>query len=131
MTKKEYQDLLKDKRWSKKRKRILARDRHTCTQCESHLYLQVHHLYYIKNNNPWDYPDKALVVLCDDCHEKWHSQYKAEIHVKDIKEYRQIPKKKVKKSIDGYLNHLRALKKKKKNKGFKIHDQLHTARKLY
>lgn len=32
--------------------------------------LHVHHFYYIKNRHPWDYPDNALVTLCDLCHMK-------------------------------------------------------------
>jgi len=34
--------------------------------------LHVHHLYYVKGRDPWEYPDFALVPLCDDCHAFQH-----------------------------------------------------------
>ncbi len=39
----------------------------------SFLPLHVHHLYYIKGKEPWDYKDSALITLCADCHQKRHS----------------------------------------------------------
>lgn len=32
--------------------------------------LQVHHLWYNTEWMPWDYPDDALITLCDLCHKK-------------------------------------------------------------
>lgn len=37
------------------------------------LPLHVHHQYYIKGIEPWDYKDSALITLCADCHQKRHS----------------------------------------------------------
>ena len=34
--------------------------------------LNVHHRYYVKDKLPWEYPDEALVTLCEDCHKKLH-----------------------------------------------------------
>ena len=34
--------------------------------------LRLHHKYYIKGKKPWDYPDEALMTLCDSCHERFH-----------------------------------------------------------
>lgn len=34
--------------------------------------LNVHHKYYIRGKNPWEYPDDAFVTLCDKCHQKRH-----------------------------------------------------------
>ena len=129
MNKEEYYELLGDKKWSKKRKKILNRDSHKCVKCGSRLYLQVHHLYYIANNKPWEYPSAALVTLCDECHEKWHDQYKAEIRKKEIDgKIPLINKKKIKKPFNGSF--LR--RKKKKDKGFKIpRNKLKSARQLY
>ena len=39
----------------------------------SFLPLHVHHQYYIKGKEPWDYDDSALITLCADCHQKRHS----------------------------------------------------------
>lgn len=64
-----YADLLKDPRWQKKRLEILQLDAFRCRVCESTTKtLHVHHLYYIKGNDPWDYPDNALITMCEGCH---------------------------------------------------------------
>lgn len=34
--------------------------------------LNVHHKYYIKGHNPWDYSNEALITLCEKCHGKRH-----------------------------------------------------------
>jgi hypothetical protein len=66
-----YSEKLKDLRWQKKRLEIFTRDSFTCQHCMSNTNtLHVHHKYYIKADNPWDYPEKALVTLCDECHEQ-------------------------------------------------------------
>lgn len=66
-----YSDLLKDPRWQKKRLEILQLDAFRCRACDStKKTLHVHHLYYIKGNDPWDYPNDALITMCFECHEK-------------------------------------------------------------
>jgi len=68
--KKNYQAMLNDPRWQKKRLHIMERDNWTCRCCESQENsLHVHHLYYIYGNAPWDYPDEKLITVCDKCHE--------------------------------------------------------------
>jgi len=68
-----YGEKLKDPRWQKKRLKILVRDEWTCQVCfDDKSSLSVHHCYYEKGKDPWDYPDEALVTLCEDCHsEEW------------------------------------------------------------
>jgi len=39
-----------------------------CANTESTLV--VHHLYYEKEKEPWDYSNEALIVLCEDCHKE-------------------------------------------------------------
>lgn len=34
--------------------------------------LHVHHTYYQYGNEPWEYPSKALITLCWNCHESLH-----------------------------------------------------------
>ena len=68
-----YVEKFKDPRWQKKRLEIMERDDFTCTICgNSEKTLNVHHGYYERGKQPWDYPDIALKTLCEDCHEEWH-----------------------------------------------------------
>lgn len=76
-----YNELLSDSRWRRKREKILERDNHCCQWCHSRYNLQVHHKAYHKFPNgqkvdPWDYPDRLLITLCNECHKKWHEKYK-------------------------------------------------------
>lgn len=65
-----YSEKLKDPRWQKKRLEILSRDEWMCQYCyDSSSTLHIHHRYYIRNTDPWDYPPEALVTLCESCHE--------------------------------------------------------------
>lgn len=66
----EYASKLLDPRWQKKRLEILERDKFTCFQCGSdQKTLHVHHSYYIKGRDPWNYPNWSLSTLCKRCHE--------------------------------------------------------------
>lgn len=78
MTKKTYSEKLKDPRWQKKRLEILNRDEWTCQMCyDKDRTLHVHHKYYNKESEfPWEIEDKALVTLCEECHESETVQYK-------------------------------------------------------
>ena len=83
-----YEDLLNSKEWKDKRLQILKRDHYTCRYCGSKHNLQVHHLYYVKypggyRATPWDYPDKALITLCRNCHENWHKNHKYKVYYRD------------------------------------------------
>jgi len=60
-------------KWLDKRKEILLRDDYKCFSCKTTNYLQVHHKYYLKDKEIWDYPNTALMTLCKDCHEKLHN----------------------------------------------------------
>jgi len=52
-----------------KRLRIMHRDGASCVECgATDKTLNVHHTYYEKRKNPWDYPDDALLTLCEACH---------------------------------------------------------------
>ena len=76
-----YDLLLQDERWHTKRNIILERDKHRCVKCGKITTLQVHHKYYNKypdgkKVNPWDYPNDALITLCDECHKEVHKTKK-------------------------------------------------------
>lgn len=64
-----YSELLKDARWTARRRQIYERAGNRCQECaRSGLELHAHHLYYERGRPPWDYPDSALRCLCSDCH---------------------------------------------------------------
>ena len=68
---KPYFEKLKDPRWQKKRLEIMERDEFKCSHCgDDEKTLNVHHKFYRKGANPWDYPDDALMTLCEPCHEE-------------------------------------------------------------
>lgn len=59
--------------WQKKRLEIMNRDEFACMDCgEQEQTLNVHHAYYIKNREPWQYPSFALKTLCKSCHMATH-----------------------------------------------------------
>ena len=62
-----------DPRWQKKRLEIMQRDEFKCTECgDEQSTLHVHHLYYVKNREAWDYPAFSLTTLCESCHSTAH-----------------------------------------------------------
>lgn len=64
-----YSQKLKDPRWQKKRLEIMQRDDFRCQNCQDKTAtLHVHHRFYLKNHEPWQYNDNALVTLCESCH---------------------------------------------------------------
>jgi len=66
-----YSEKFKDPRWQKKRLKVLERDDWACQIClDDEATLHIHHRYYNKNTDPWDYPMDALVTLCEMCHEE-------------------------------------------------------------
>lgn len=76
-----YDKLLDSKEWKEKRQLIIIRDFYRCRYCGSEQNLQVHHKYYNKYPNgkkvlPWDYPNDALITLCDSCHKRIHETKK-------------------------------------------------------
>lgn len=69
MSKKSYQEKLKDPQWQKKRLEILERDSWQCQLCENKKEtLHIHHTIYEKGFEPWEYPDYNLITLCESCH---------------------------------------------------------------
>lgn len=70
MAKKSYYQKLLDPRWQKKRLEILNRDNFQCQQCgDDKATLHVHHGYYERGLEPWEYDDDTLHTLCEGCHE--------------------------------------------------------------
>ncbi len=66
-----YHQKLKNPRWQKRRLQIMERDDFACRHCDSKdTTLNVHHAYYEKGKDPWDYEDEMLFTLCEACHER-------------------------------------------------------------
>ena len=66
-----YAEKLTDPRWQKKRLEILERDGWKCVACGDHKKtLHVHHGYYERGLDPWDYSSDTLWTLCVDCHDE-------------------------------------------------------------
>lgn len=66
-----YSEKLRDPRWQRKRLEIMNRDDFRCQACRSKdKTLNVHHRFYQRGNDPWDYENEMLVTLCDVCHKK-------------------------------------------------------------
>jgi len=69
-----YSEKFLDPRWQKKRLKILERDDWRCQSCgDKNVTLNVHHIFYKKGKDPWDYNDNILITWCEDCHKKRHT----------------------------------------------------------
>jgi hypothetical protein len=78
---KTYSEKLKDPRWQRKRLEIMQRDLWMCAICcDPSKMLAVHHRYYIKGREPWEYPNWSLKTLCPSCHECDHESIDYERH---------------------------------------------------
>lgn len=69
-----YSEKLKNRNWQKRRLEIMSRDGFCCRHCavDNESMLVVHHLYYDDGKLPWQYPDSALITLCENCHNREH-----------------------------------------------------------
>lgn len=66
---KTYAEKLRDPRWQKLRLEIMQRDGFKCCECrDKDNTLNVHHRFYLKGANPWEYDSSSLVTLCEKCH---------------------------------------------------------------
>lgn len=64
-----YRENLKDPRWQRKRLEIFKRDKWRCQLCHNTTdTLTVHHLKYLPNKEPWEYPNDFFVTYCEPCH---------------------------------------------------------------
>lgn len=71
MATKTYAEKLLDPRWQKKRLEVFSRDSFMCQECGAEgKTLHLHHKYYLRDKEPWEYDNSFLVTLCCDCHKK-------------------------------------------------------------
>ena len=76
----QYKEKLKDPRWIEFRKKVYARDGHSCSNdCAREMRLHAHHkIYYVDNGKkvePWDYPLDDVETLCETCHNIYHNTF--------------------------------------------------------
>lgn len=69
-----YEEQLQRPEWYYVRDRILERDKFRCRECKYDRNLEVHHLYYENGKMAWQYPDSALITLCNSCHAMTHGK---------------------------------------------------------
>ncbi|MES2586979.1 MAG: hypothetical protein V4536_08680 [Pseudomonadota bacterium] len=75
VSKKTYFEKLRDPRWQKKRLEVMQNNDFACEKCgDSENTLNVHHKYYFKGREPWEYEAEQLALLCENCHEEMHSE---------------------------------------------------------
>jgi hypothetical protein len=73
--KQSYSDKLKNQLWQRKRLEILQLRGFKCELCNCETKeLHVHHRFYLKGREVWQYDNDVFQVLCCDCHKKEHSK---------------------------------------------------------
>ena len=105
MINEEYKNYLNSYHWKNLRRFMYERyDR--CYFCYSKKNLNVHHTKYkgkkgksvLFNENP-----RTLLVLCNDCHQKWHSLVKNKVY--DLNFYREVKRLfKINRSLEKSFN---------------------------
>jgi hypothetical protein len=71
--------------YKKKRLEILERDDYICQSCNDvDSELHVHHITYFPDLQPWEYDNKYLITVCDNCHKEIHSYKKENRYIVDI-----------------------------------------------
>ena len=70
-----YKAQYTDPRWQRKRLEVMALNDFTCEQCDAtDKQLHVHHRFYRKGANIWDYSREEFECLCHDCHNARHEK---------------------------------------------------------
>lgn len=86
-----YAEKLKSPKWQKKRLEILNLRGFKCELCNNEeKELHVHHRFYLKGRQPWQYDNDIFQVLCSDCHEKQHKEPNAIIKEVIPKKYEKL-----------------------------------------
>jgi len=68
-TKLSWSERLRDPRWQRKRLEVMQRADFCCEVCRNATKtLNVHHGFYDRNLEPWEYPDSSLKCLCEEHH---------------------------------------------------------------
>lgn len=74
-----FWEAYKHPQWQKRRLEVMQKAGFKCEECGGEdATLNVHHKFYVKGRQPWQYADAELLCLCDGCHERFH-EYKQEL----------------------------------------------------
>lgn len=69
-----YEGKISSAHGQRKADKVRQRDDYTCKICgDTNGNMQVHHIIYLPDKLPWEYPDHLLVTLCRKCHKIIHS----------------------------------------------------------
>ena len=72
-----YADRLKDPRWQKMRLKVMEYAKFRCQICgDGKSTLHVHHSYYTRGKEPWQYPMGSLICICEYHHSCIHGTNK-------------------------------------------------------
>lgn len=75
-------DSYRKKQWIEFREEIIELDDFKCIKCgksrDEGAVLQVHHVQYIPDKNPWEYPFELCETLCKGCHAAGHGVIRPE-----------------------------------------------------
>jgi hypothetical protein len=89
----EYQRLLRDPRWQKRRLEVLNMAEWKCEDCgDGKESLEIHHCAYRADTDPWEYGDNLLMCLCMRCHRK-RQESERDFRVEIGKITRKVPLK--------------------------------------
>ncbi len=73
-----YSDKLETQNWHSFARKIRQENGNFYNACRrGDLVLQVHHTFYDKKRQPWEYESHEMVVLCEKCHHELHDQLQA------------------------------------------------------
>jgi hypothetical protein len=90
----EFWEKYKDPRWQRRRLEVMQNVGFCCEGCGSTTKtLNVHHKFYRKGRDPWQYNDDELMCLCEDCHETWHfikDAFNEALQGIDLAAYREV-----------------------------------------
>lgn len=87
MSSSSYSEKLKDPRWQKRRLKVMEYAHWRCQICGAKdNTLHCHHSYYTRGKLPWQYPDGAIICICDTCHEKIHGRKPSRLFERVVEE---------------------------------------------
>lgn len=72
-----------------------------------HIYLNMHHKYYIKGKLPWEYSDSALLTVCHKCHSEIHEKEIIRVYDNENLNNFEVKKNCIKCNGTGYLEEYR------------------------
>jgi len=72
-----YGEKLNTDEWRSFSSGIRRRQGNFCNSCKrADIVLNVHHIFYESDREPWEYDDDEVIVLCAQCHHQIHEQLK-------------------------------------------------------